>query len=120
MADHAEISKFFDEIIHILIEVRPENADIEGHLDKLIKAINEHAALGDKYAEALFQLNKQDLICLIRFMESPDRRHHIAEIEKLLKDFGPETAGRAFLKHFYDHNKNHLAHAEDLGKVSKH
>jgi len=118
--DHAEITQFFDEIIHILIKIKPQHADINEHLDALTKSIDKHASLGDKYAEALYQLNKTDLEVMLRFVEKPHGRHHIAEMEKMMKELGAEAAGRLFLKHFYDHNKNHLIHAEKLKHIARH
>ncbi|MFH1450552.1 MAG: hypothetical protein ABIF92_01050 [archaeon] len=120
MTDHAEINQFFEEIIHILLEVRPQHADITEHVDALMNSIIRHAGLGDKYAEALYQLTKTDIEAMLRFVERPHGRHHLAEIEKMKKDLGAEAAGRLFLKHFYDHNKNHLIHAEKLKHISKH
>jgi|ETN01SMinimDraft_4_1059930.scaffolds.fasta_scaffold53632_2 hypothetical protein len=118
--DHTEISQFFDEIIHILIKITPMHADVQDHVAKLRTSIDQHKVLGDKYAEALDQLTDTDLEKMVRFVERPGGHHHIAELEKLEKNFGIEAAGRQFLKHFYDHNKNQLIHAEKLQHVARH
>ena len=114
MADHKEINQFFEEILHTLITIVPEHADVVKHVAALRSSIDNHAALDDKYAKELQPLTDTDLEMLVRFVERPHGRHHIAEVEKIWKKYSAEIAGRQLLKHFYDHNKNHLDHAEKL------
>ena len=96
------------------------HADVLDHVAKLRTSIDQHKVLGDKYAEALDQLTDTDLEKMVRFVEKPGNRHHIAALEKLEKDYGIEAAGREFLRHFYDHNKNQLIHAEKLKHIANH
>ncbi len=114
MANHEEINNFFEEILSTLIRVIPKHADVKKHVSELRKSIEKHAEKNDKYALELKPLTDTDLEELVRFVEKPGNRHHIAEIEKLWKEYGAEQAGRLLLKHFYEHNKNHLVHAEKL------
>jgi hypothetical protein len=113
MTDHEEINQFFEEILNILIKITPQHADIENHVEELRKVIDAHKVV-DKYAKELSGLNDNELEMIIRFVEKPHGRHHIAEVEKLWKEFGAETAGRLLIKHFYDHNKNHMVNADKL------
>jgi len=46
MTDHAEISRFFDEISHILIKITPLHADVQDHVAKLRTSIDQHKILG--------------------------------------------------------------------------
>ena len=113
MADHIEINQFFEEILHVLVRVVPQHADVVQHVAGVRTAVDRHKAV-DKYAEALDQLTDTDIEELVRFVERPGNRHHIAETEKIWDAYGAEQAGRILLKHFYEHNKNHLIHAEKL------
>ena len=113
MTNHEEINQFFEEVLHILIRVVPQHADIESHVRELRTVIDNHKGQ-DKYAKELSGLNDNELEMLIRFVERPHGRHHIAEVEKLWKEYGAETAGRLLIKHFYDHNKGHMVDADKL------
>jgi len=118
--DHAEISQFFDEIIHILITITPEHADILDHIAMMRTTIDQHKVLGDKYAEALDELDDTMLEKLLRFVERGRGRHHLAAIEQEKKEYGAEAAGRMLLKHFYNHNSSQLVHAKKLQRVARH
>lgn len=116
MADLAEYDSFFDELLHILMNVDLKSADIEHHVDKMRALIENHKAV-DKYAEKLSHFNDTELEAMLRFVEKPKGRHHIGELRNFLKEWPAHEVGVLFLRHFYKHEGEHLPNGHYIQHV---
>ena len=103
---------FFKEFIGILISLNPSHPDITEHVTQLENLIQK--ANPTRHIKPLKPLNRTELEAILRFVQKPKGRHHIAEIEKLLKHETATQAGILFLRHFYKHEGEHLPHTEGL------
>lgn len=99
---------FFREFFAVLLKVDPMEPDIENHVASIRGVLRGHPH--DRFAEHLSRLNDTEIEEIVRFVERPHGRHHIAELEKMLKHFPPHEVGRLFLHHFKEHQGKHLIH----------
>jgi len=103
---------FFNEFFAILLKVDPLQPDILNHISNIRQVLSKHQH--DKFAQHLSQLNDTEIEEIVRFVERPHGRHHIAELEKMLKHYPSHEVGKLFLHHFYQHNGKHLIHPDAL------
>jgi len=103
---------FFRALLEILISFSPNHPDIREHqsaLEQLIAGAPE-----TRHTRALKALNSTELEEMLRFVQKPKGRHHISEIEKMLKEHSAKESALIFLRHFYRHEGEHLPHTEGL------
>ena len=103
---------FFRELLEILISLSPNHPDIREHQSALEQLILN--APDTKHIKPLKALNRTELEELLRFVQKPKGRHHIPEIEKLMKECTAKESALIFLRHFYKHEGEHLPHTEGL------
>ena len=104
--------KFFD----ILMTTDSFSYDIEDHITN-IRNISDEYITQDKDAELFNKLNDTEIKAMLRFVEKPHGRHHIAELEKMLKEYDSASVLRVFLKHFYEHEGHKLVHTDVFKKI---
>ena len=118
MKDHKDQTEFFDELLHILLNVVPNHPDIKLHVSAVICVVDKHKSKNE-FAMALSSFSSAEIEMLVRFVERPRGKHHIHEVKRLWETYGSEQAGRLLLEHFYGHNKKELIHNRKL-KLSFH
>lgn len=106
---------FFRELLEVLISLSPSHPDINEHVSALERLIS--SAPGTKHISPLKKLSRTELEELLRFVQKPKGRHHIAEIEKMLKERTAKESALLFLHHFYRHEGEHLPHTEGLKHI---
>ena len=106
---------FFKEFFAVLLKVDPMHPDIVNHVANIRRVFLKHPH--DKFVVHLSKLNDTEIEEIVRFVERPHGRHHIAELEKLLKHYPPHEVGKLFLHHFKEHEGKHLIHPEALGHI---
>ncbi len=104
--------KFFKGMLEILLSLSPSHPDIKEHTSALEQLI--FSAPETKHTRALKKLNRTELEQMLRFVQKPKGRHHMAEIEKMLKKCSAKESALAFIRHFYKHEGEHLPHTEGL------
>ena len=108
---------FAKEILSIITDENMQNYDILEHTQKLRSIFSKHP--DSKFAKHFDDLNDSELTTMLRFCERPHGRHHIAELEKMLKTHEANDVLRVFLKHFYEHDGKRLLHTKDLKWLTK-
>ena len=104
--------EFFRSFLETLISLDPAHPDITEHVTALEQLISK--AGPTRHTRPLKQLNRTELEAILRFVQKPNGRHHIAEIEKMLKKRSATQTALLFLRHFYKHEGEHRPHTEGL------
>ncbi|MCK4550586.1 MAG: hypothetical protein KAT91_01405 [Candidatus Aenigmarchaeota archaeon] len=103
---------FAKDILSVITDENMINYDLPGHIQKLREIVSKHP--NSKFAAHFNKLNDTEIEAMLRFCERPHGRHHIAELEKMMKTYEPNDVLRVFLKHFYEHDGKRLVHTKDL------
>lgn len=106
---------FFKEFFAVLLKVDPMKPDIVNHVANIRRVLTSHP--NDKFAQHLSLLNDTEIEEIVRFVERPHGRHHIAELGQMLKHYPPHEVGRLFLHHFKEHQGKHLIHPDALRHI---
>ncbi len=109
-------STFASEILKIVMTTDTFNNNIDNHI-KNIRTLSEMHKDDDRDAQLFKKLNDTEIKAMLRFAEKPHGRHHIAELEKMLKEYDSSSVLRIFLKHFYEHEGHKLIHTDVLKKM---
>ncbi len=109
-------SAFASEILKIIMTTDTFTNNIDSHI-RNIRDLSEMHKDDDRDAELFAQLNDTEIKAMLRFAEKPHGRHHIAELEKMLKEYDSSSVLRIFLKHFYEHEGHKLVHTDILKKM---
>ncbi len=108
--------EFSTNFISVLTSVDPKNYDIEQHIAKIQDLIGKFKDT-DRHAHLFSYLNREEIRAMLRFVEKPHGRHHIAELEKMLHMEDSDHVLKQFMKHFYEHEGKKLAHTEIFRKL---
>ncbi|MEA3229689.1 MAG: hypothetical protein U9P44_02130 [archaeon] len=109
-------STFSKELLKIIMTTDSFTFSISDHI-KTIRTLAEKFSKEDKDARLFSSLNDTEIKAMLRFVEKPHGRHHIAELEKMLEKYDGSSVLRIFLKHFYEHEGHKLIHTDILKKM---
>ncbi|MBW6452137.1 MAG: hypothetical protein K0B02_05420 [DPANN group archaeon] len=111
-------STFSKEILDIIMTIDSTDFDPDQHILKIRSVCDKYSEVS-KYAEYFSMLNDGEIKTMLRFVEKPHGRHHIYELEKMLKDYDSSIVFQEFIKHFYEHEGYKLVHTIALRKLRK-
>ncbi|NOQ55636.1 MAG: hypothetical protein GQ477_02400 [Nanohaloarchaea archaeon] len=104
---------FSTELLKIIMTTDSFSFDIDKHI-KNIRGLCATYLEQDRTAKSLDKLNDTEVKAILRFVEKPHGRHHIAELEKMLKEYDSASVLKIFMKHFYEHEGHKLIHTDIL------
>ena len=107
---------FSENLLKIIMTTDSFTNDIDNHI-KNIRILSEKHIEDDKDAKLFKELNDTEIKAMLRFTEKPHGRHHIAELEQMMKQYDTSSVLRIFLKHFYKHEGHKLVHTDILKKM---
>ncbi len=107
---------FAREFLEIIITTDSFSYGIEDHISS-IRSLCRRYEGKDKDAKLFERLDDTEIKAILRFVEKPHGRHHITEIERMLKLSDSSSVLRRFLEHFYRHEGHKLIHTKTLRKL---